>query len=139
MENQMQISYELVKYYRGAIGGSRPDTNVQGFADPAYYDQEQSPLSRPGGTRSVLGQGGLVDAGIGIIGDLSTGSVAGVLGAVQKAGTASQTFKGTSIKDVALEEALGGVRGTLRSDIGGVNVNSVQGISGALFPTPPRR
>ena len=139
MENQMQISYELVKYYRGAIGGSRPDTNVQGFADPAVYDQEQSPLSRPGGTRSVLGQGGLLDAGIGIIGDLSTNSVAGVLGAVQKAGTAAQTFKGTNIKDVALEEALGGVRGTLRSDIGGVNVNSVQAVQGAIFPTPPRR
>jgi len=139
MENSMTLSYETVKYYEGAIGGVRPDTNVQGFADPAYYDQEKSPLSRPGGTRSVLGQGGLLDAGFGIIQDLSSGGVAGVLGAVQKAGAVRQTFRGANVKDVALEELYGGIRGTLRSDIGGVNTTVTKGVSDVLFPTPGRK
>ena len=58
MENTMTIQYETVKYYSGAIGSARPDTNAQGFANPTYYDQIQSPIGRPGGTQSVLGQGG---------------------------------------------------------------------------------
>ena len=141
MENSMTLAYETVKYYEGAIGGDRADTNVQGFADPAVYDQEKSPLSRPGGTRSVLGQGGLVDTGIGIIGDLTSNSVTGVIAGIQKAGTARQTFKGVDIKDVALEEALGGVKGVLRSDIGGVNsTQSIQQTLGTpIFPTPGQR
>ena len=138
MENNMTLNYETVKYYEGAVGGSRPDTNVQGFADPANYDQEKSPLSRPGGTRSVLGQGGLVDAGFGIISDLSSGGVAGVLGAVQKAGTVRETFRGTDVKDVALEELYGGIRGTLRNDTGGVNTTTTRGVTDVLFPTPGR-
>ena len=56
MENSMTVEYETVKYYSGAIGGSRPDTNVKGFADPAHYDNIRSSLARPGSTRSVLGQ-----------------------------------------------------------------------------------
>ena len=88
MENSMTVEYETVKYYKGAVGGSRPDTNVKGFADPAHYDNIRSSLARPGSTRSVLGQGGLLDAGIGIVQDLQSGGVAGVIGAVQKAGTA---------------------------------------------------
>ena len=145
MENSMTVAYETVKYYEGAIGADRSDTNVQGFADPAYYDQEKSPLSRPGGTRSVLGQGGLVDAGFGIISDLNSNSVGGLLGAAQKAGTAYQTFKGANIKDVAKEELLGGVRGTLRNDTGGVNTSlqlpqSVQAaLQAPMFPTPGQR
>ena len=143
MENRMEISYETVKYYAGGIGGDRPDTYVQGFADPNYYDTEKSPLSRPGGTRSILGQGGLVDTGLGIIGDLTAVSqgragLGTVLGAVQKAGAASQTFKNANIKDVALEEALGGVKGVLRGDVGGVNTTTAAKVQGVLFPTPPK-
>jgi len=145
MENTMTINYETVKYYSGGIGASRPDTYAQGFADPNYYDTVKSPLSRPGGTQSILGQGGLLDAGIGIYEDLSTGSVAGVIGAVQKAGTAYGTFKGKDLQAIAKEEAVAGVRGVLQNTVPGAVRNqpgggqSIQQILQApIFPTPPR-
>jgi hypothetical protein len=144
MENTMTVNYETVKYYSGAIGGSRPATYVQGFADPAYYDQVQSPLSRPGGTRSILGQGGLLDTGIGIIGDLQSGSVAGVIGAVQKAGTAYGTFRGADLVGIAKEEVLAGARDALRNDLpaaarsqGTQGLPSIaQRLNQPIFPTP---
>jgi hypothetical protein len=117
MENTLTIDYETVKYYTGAIGGDRPDTNVQGFADPASYDNTRSPLGRPGGTQSVLGQGGLLDAGIGIYQDLQAGSVAGVIGAVQTAGRTYGTFKGKDLQAIVREEAIQGARDVLRNDI----------------------
>jgi hypothetical protein len=58
MENTMTIQYETVKYYSGAIGAERPDTNVVGFADPSTYDQSLSPLSTREQTSQVNGQGG---------------------------------------------------------------------------------
>jgi hypothetical protein len=122
MENSMTIQYETVKYYSGAIGGVRPSTNVQGFGDPNYYDTIKSPLSRPGGTQSILGQGGLLDAGLGIYQDLQAlasgrGGLSNVIGAVQKAGTAYQTFRGKNVQAIAREEAKQGLRDVLRSTI----------------------
>lgn len=152
MENTMTINYETVKYYTGAIGGSRPDTNVEGFGNPEYYDMVPSPLSRPGGTRSVLGQGGLLDAGIGIIEDLQTGGVSGVIGAVQKAGTAYETFRRTGLTSVAIEEGVGVVQDVLRqaqrqapapapgptSQTGGVVRAGQSLLQNPQFPLPPR-
>jgi hypothetical protein len=115
MENSVTINYETVKYYTGGIGGVRPDTNVQGFGDPANYDTEPSPLSRPGGTRSILGQGGLLDAGIGIFSDLSSGGPMGVIGAVQTAGRAYGTFRGTNIGQVFGQEVRSGAIDIIRS------------------------
>ena len=149
MENSMTVAYETVKYYSGGIGKSRPDTNVQGFANPQYYDQVRSPIGRPGGTQSILGQGGLLDAGIGIYEDLQTGSVAGVIGAVQKAGTAYNTFRGKDLKAIAREEANAGIKDVLRNTIPGQVRPQINGQPGALqgvtqrlqapiFPTPPR-
>jgi hypothetical protein len=146
MENTMTVQYETVKYYSGAIGRARPDTNAQGFADPNVYDTVQSPLSRPGGTQSILGQGGLLDAGIGIYEDLQTGSVAGVIGAVQKAGTAFQTFKGKDLKAIAREEANAGIKDVLKNTIpgqvrtqpGGNQPSIQQRLQAPIFPTPPR-
>lgn len=144
MENRMSIQYETVKYYTGAIGAARPDTNVQGFADPNYYDQIKSPLSRPGGTASVLGQGGLLDTGIGIFSDLQSGSVAGVIGAIQKAGTAYGTFKGSDLKGIIKEEVLSGAKDVLRNTVpgqvraqpksGGPSIQ--QRLNAPIFPTP---
>jgi hypothetical protein len=144
MENSVTISYETVKYYSGAIGTVRPDNNVQGFADPASYDTQQSPLSRPGGTRSVLGQGGLLDTGIGILSDLQSGSLAGVIGAVQTAGVAYNTFKGANVGAVVREEAIGQIKNVLGATQQGLPTGAdVSGIRNVLqrpiFPTPPRR
>lgn len=145
MENNLTIEYETVKYYTGAIGGVRPDTNVQGFASPEHYDQVPSPLNRPGGTQSILGQGGLIDAGIGIYQDLQAGTVTSLIGAVQKAGRAYQTFKGKDLRAIAKAETVQGVRDVLRNTIPG-QVRAQPGSQptttnrtvGPIFPTPPR-
>jgi hypothetical protein len=145
MQNTVTISYETVKYYSGAIGTARPDTYAQGFADPNYYDQVKSPLSRPGGTASILGQGGLLDTGIGIYGDLQAGGLAGVIGAVQKAGTAYGTFKGADLRAIVKEETIGGVRDVLQNTVPGAvrnqpnsNQNIQQRLQAPIFPTPNR-
>lgn len=104
MQNSMTISYETVKYYSGAIGKNRPDVNVVGFADPSHYDTTLSPIARPGSQATIFGQGGLLDAGEGILEDLQSGSVLGLLGAAQKASTAYNTFKGKDLKSLALSE-----------------------------------
>jgi hypothetical protein len=137
MENSMTVEYETVKYYSGAIGGSRPDTNVKGFADPAHYDNIRSSLARPGSTRSVLGQGGLLDAGIGIVQDLQSGGVTGVIGAIQKAGTAYNTFKGQNIKSIVNEEANAAVKDVIRNSIPGAVRQAQNGSGGFVFPRSP--
>lgn len=146
----MTIQYETVKYGEGAIGGGRPSSPVPGFASPSYYDLVKSPLSRPGGTQSILGQGGLLDTGIGIFQDLNAGSLAGVIGGVQKAGTAYQTFKGKDLRPIVREEANAGIKEVLRETIPGQvrpqpngQPGALQGVTRALnsplFPTPTRR
>ena len=137
MQNSMTIEYETVKYYEGAIGGVRPDTNVVGFADPSYYDNIPSSLSRPGSTQTVLGQGGLLDAGIGIVEDLQSGTVTGVIGAIQKAGTAVNTWKGKDFRASVNEEANAALKTTLRNSIPGA-VRSNGGIN-VVFPRSPVR
>jgi len=129
MQNSMTIAYETVKYYSGAVGNQRPDINVQGFADPAHYDTNLSPISRPGSTATVFGQGGLLDAAGGILEDLQSGGVAGLVGAAQKAGTAYETWKNRDVTETAKSEAKtaaknaikGGVRNAARSSQGRPN------------------
>jgi len=128
MQNTMTINYETVKYYTGAIGSSRPDINVQGFADPAHYDTTVSSLSRPGSTSTVFGQGGLLDAGGGILQDLQSGSVAGLIGAAQKALTAKNTFKGKDLASLSKSELA-----ALGTD---AIVASIKNTGGRYFPTP---
>jgi hypothetical protein len=136
MENSMTVEYETVKYYSGAIGGSRSDTNVKGFADPAHYDNIRSSLARPGSTRTVLGQGGLLDAGIGIVRDLQTNSF-DPIGAIQKAGTVYNTFKGANIKSVVNEEANAAVKAVVRNSIPGAVRQQQSGSGGFVFPRSP--
>lgn len=139
MSNNVEIKYETVKYYSGAIGGASPSNTVSGFADPTHYDLTRSALARPGSTQTVFGQGGLIDAGIGIIGDLQRGDLSGVIGAVQKGGTAYNTFKGKSIGSIinndantaAAQIAQYSLPGYTRAALGANGV-------GQFFPTPPR-
>jgi hypothetical protein len=81
MQNNMTIAYETVKFYSGALGRAQSggDPNVQGFATDAHYDKTVSPIARPGANATVFGQGGLLDAGAGILGDLQSGSVWAIL------------------------------------------------------------
>jgi hypothetical protein len=137
MQNTMSIQYETVKYYSGAIGRVRPDTNVRGFADPAYYDNIRSSISRPGSTSTVLGQGGLLDAGIGIVQDLQSGGVAGVIGAIQTAGTAYNTFKGANLRSIVNEEANLALKDVLRNSIPAAVRQQPGGNGGFVFPRSP--
>lgn len=153
MTHRMTLKYETVKYYTGAIGGVRPDTNVVGFADPSYYDTVPSALARPGSTQTVLGQGGLLDAGIGIIEDLQSGTVGGLIGATQKAGTAYNTFKNANLRSVVNADVNQSVNNAIRGVLPGALRNAssspltspvgipTQPLSyrggGIFFPTPP--
>lgn len=104
MENRMTIKYETVKYSQGAMNGANPGGVVTGFGDSNYYDTQLSPIARPGANKTIMGPGGLVDAGIGFVDKLATGlnaletgnyggALAAGLGAVQIAGTTKNTFK----------------------------------------------
>ena len=92
MENKMTLRYETVTYEEGALNGQSPDTIVTGFGSDQYYDRLLSPISKPGSNRSILGQGGLVDAGEGIISDLSQ-DPPNLLGAAVKGLNIAKTWK----------------------------------------------
>jgi hypothetical protein len=102
MQHTMTIRYETVKYLNGGLG--KPDVNIR-WPDTAHYDNTPSPLARPGSTASIFGQGGLLSTGEGIMADLESGSVAGLIGAAQKAGAAYNTFKGKNLQSIVQSEA----------------------------------
>jgi hypothetical protein len=105
MENQMSIAYETVNYFQGAIDGRRPDQIVKQFGVDGQYDRTLSPIARPGSNAAILGPGGLLDAAGGILENLESGNI---LGAIQKAGAAKNTFKNPqNIVKIATAEALG--------------------------------
>jgi len=136
MQHSMTIQYETVKYYTGAIGRSRPDTNVQGFADPAHYDTTPSPITRPGANNTIFGQGGLLDAGIGIIQDLNSGTVGGLIGAVQTAGRVYNTTKGKDLASVLKSEAIAIGTGELQRGLPGAVRPVLNRPTGIFIPTP---
>jgi hypothetical protein len=107
MENRMTLRYETVKYSDGALNGQSPGSVVTGFASDGLYDRRLSPIAKPGSNRTILGQGGLVDAGVGVLEDLQNGNL---IGAIQKGGTLSRTFKNPqNILQTAKSELLYGV------------------------------
>jgi hypothetical protein len=137
MQHSMTLYYETVKYYSGAVGSSRPDTNVQGFADPAHYDTRLSPIARPGANQTVFGQGGLLNAGAGILQDLQSGSTLGLIGATQTAMRTYNTFKDSNLRSIVKSEAISIGTGAVQSAIPGA-VRQVTGkVDGVLFPTQP--
>ena len=107
MENKMGIQYETVKYYEGALDGKKPDEFVQNFGKVEHYDTTLSPIARPGSQSNILGPGGLVSAAGGIMNDLSS-FPPNILGAIQKAGAAANTFKNpANILKIASAEVMG--------------------------------
>jgi hypothetical protein len=143
MINTMTVQYETVKYYTGAIGGNQPSSTVVGFADPNHYDVTRSGISRPGSQATVFGQGGLVDAGIGVLEDLNAlqsgqGGIQNIIGAVQKAGTAYQTFKGKNIASIANQEARQAATQILQTSLPGAVRLAVNSANGQIFPNAPK-
>lgn len=143
MTNTMTLRYETVKYYNGYVGGDQPSSTVAGFADPNHYDVTRSALARPGSEATVFGQGGLVDAGIGLLEDLNAlstgqGGIQNILGAVQKAGTAFQTFKGKDIASIANQEAKQAANQILQQSLPGAVRQVVNAGNGIIFPNAPK-
>jgi hypothetical protein len=143
MINTMTINYETVKYYNGYVGGNQPSNTVVGFADPNHYDVTRSGISRPGSQATVFGQGGLVDAGIGLLEDLNAlqtgqGGLQNILGAVQKAGTAFETFKGKNIASIANQEARQAGQQILQNSLPGAMRAVVNAGNGIFFPNAPK-
>jgi hypothetical protein len=136
MQHNMTILYETVKYYSGAVGKNRPDVNVQGFADPAHYDTRLSPIARPGANRTIFGQGGLLDAGAGILGDLQSGSVGGLVGAAQKAMRTYNTYQGGNVAATAVSEATALGTAVLAQGANSQGVRNIMNTkTGVFFPT----
>jgi hypothetical protein len=137
MTNTMSIQYETVKYWTGAIGGAQPSNPVSGFADPDHYDTRRSALARPGSTNSVFGQGGIIDAGAGILEDLQAKNLQGIIGAVQKAGTAYETSQRITRAGIN-EELRTGANQVLRASLPGAVRLAVNKSNGMIFPTPQK-
>jgi hypothetical protein len=143
MAHTLTIAYETVKYNSGPIGGSKPSNAVVGFADPAHYDVTRSSLSRPGGTATVFGQGGLVDAVEGFTEDLQAlaegrGGLQNILGAVQTAGTAYNTFKNVNIGKLAGQELKTIGVSVLQQGLAGNMRQAINAGNGQLFPNAPK-
>lgn len=119
MEHTMSVAYEAVQYETGPVN----DGTVQGF-NVMHYDKTPSPLtSLGGGTKSILGPGGLVD-GIGsITNNLQNGNFLAAGLAAFKTGS---TFKGESLKAIASAE----LKSTASSILKGQNTQSP-----VFFPT----
>jgi len=138
MQNTMTIKYELVKYYSGALNGASKAGAPPAFGQTADYDQVASAITRPGGNATILGKGGLIDAGQGILNDLAAGNP---IGAVLQGVRTYQTFKDKSLKSIAKQEVTQVGTQVLSQGVETVIRNQVPAINKTLstfFPTPPK-
>lgn len=84
MTNTVTIRYETVKYYSGDIGGTHPSGAVPGFAHPAYYQVDPSPIANPGSTDTVVSGGYVIPSIQGSVVDLQALNTINTVGAVQQ-------------------------------------------------------
>jgi len=123
MENSMTVRYETVKYLEGALNGESPNSIVDRFGEKETYDTELSPLSLPGNNKNILGKNGLIDSGLGILEDLSSGDPERALRAIQAGGRLGKTWKNsTQILNAAKSEVLTKVVGAA------TNPDNIRGI-----------
>ena len=112
MEMTMTLEYETVVYNEFSLDGRTPATLIPGFGLETNYDRTLSPINKPGANGTILGQGGLVDAAGGFFKDIDNKNY---LGALQKAGTAYNTFKNVNLKKTAKQELLTGLQNSLNN------------------------
>lgn len=88
LEHSMTVTYETVQYETGPVN----ENTVLGFAD-IHYDNSPSPLtSIGGGTRSVLGPGGLIEGAGDFVNNLQNGNFIGAaLGGIRTVNNAANT------------------------------------------------
>lgn len=112
MQHDMTIEYESVLYYYGSVT-SNTSSNVKGFID-LHYDKMPSPLTPAGGgTRSILGPGGLLETGDDVIGDLANGNYGSAL---FKGLKGVQNARNMNLKSAAIGELLALGTGVLRGN-----------------------
>ena len=133
LEHRMSVRFETVKYKSGLIDGDGP----QGFGT-THYDKAPSPLTpQGGGTTSILGPGGLVDA-VGSIGaDLAGGNIAGaVVTGLRGAGN----LKGANLKSMLKSELTGAAMNALRGQnpIGDFSFPNSKSSQGNPLPQVPK-
>lgn len=112
MEMTMTLEYETVVYNQIDLDGRTPEKLIPGFGVSTTYDRTLSPINKPGANGTILGQGGLVDAAGGFLTDIQKGNY---LSAIQKAGTAYNTFKNANLVKTAKQELLTGLQNSLNN------------------------
>ena len=105
MANEMTIMYENVLYATGWTGKN----TVKGFAE-IHYDPTPSPLTPAGGgTRSILGPGGMVDTTNDVVNDMAKGDYAAAV---------FKTFRGANnLRSMNVKAAAGAELKSLGMDI----------------------
>jgi hypothetical protein len=71
------------------------------------------------------------------VNDLQSGSVLGIIGAVQKAGSAYQTFKGKNLQSIVRNEANAVVKDVIRGELPGAVRQAANAADGFFFPKVP--
>lgn len=119
LEHSMTVAYEAVQYETGPVSNN----TVLGFSE-IHYDQSPSPLtSIGGGTRSILGPGGLVEGAGDFVTNLSNGNFIGAaLGGIRTA----NNFRNTDFRSALTAE----MSQTARNILSGQNPTSR-----VFFPT----
>lgn len=124
MSHTMTVEFETVLYYYGRVG---PNI-TKGFAD-LHYDLSPSPLSvAGGGSRSIFGRGGVLEAADDILYDLARGNYGA---AIFKAGRVLQNIRHMDLKKAAIGEVLQIGKDILRGNnpASSIFVPSIPGIS----------
>lgn len=124
MQHDMTIQFETVKYSHGYVSKN----TVSGFAD-LHYDHRPSPLTPAGGgTKSILGPGGLLNTIDEVTTDLADGNY---LSAAFKTARGMQNFKGADLKRMAGRELTNVGIDILRGNnpLSKVNVPSISSIA----------
>jgi hypothetical protein len=126
--NKMSIRYEAVIYGQGAVKKDNP----KNFAK-IHYDNTPSPLSLlGGGAASLFGGGGLLNNGLGLLGDITTGAAfrpENLFGSIVRGANIINNAKKLSTEGLR-QEAFGIVTGAITQTTG-VNVS---GVANVLFP-----
>lgn len=127
MGHEMTIEYESVLYFYG----STTPSNVKGFAE-LHYDNMPSPLTPAGGgTKSILGAGGLLDTASDVIKDVKDQNYGS---AIFKGLKGLKTAGSMDLKKAAVGELLGIGTGILRGNNpqNGIFVPGLAGLGGVL-------
>jgi hypothetical protein len=123
LTHTMTVEFESVHYGYGNIS---PDT-VKGFGT-LHYDKSPSPLTPAGGgSKSIMGPGGVVNSADEIIHDLNSGNYGAAL---VKASRVGNTLKGANLGAMALSEASALLPGLLSGSnpFGTISLPSVSGL-----------